>query len=420
MNSKKKKNRVINNIYFRIAAVVIIIISAFLAYSISLNSSVKAWNEKIYSGVNVKGLDLTGKTRDEALNLLNEDLASKIGEKKLNVTVGSEKLIYKYADLSANYNIEKAVDEAMAFGKDLNLFKKNSLIKNKDNNNYDIDLDFSYEEGKIKEIEKDIQKKMNISPTDAKIVINNGGISITPDVIGYKLNTDNFDETIKAAINGDLDEDTKVSFELQESRSTVTTEELKKIKAEPMSSFTTEFTSSDENRSYNIELVTELINGTVLMPGEEFSYSEVSQKGRGKYAMGIAYENDKAVPSEGGGICQGTTTLYRAVMRANIRSTERYNHSLPVGYSRLGLDATVAWGYLDYKFKNTYDFPIYIEGITENKRLTFNIYGDPAALGNKTYDMVSEISGKEAVSYQVTYENGQEVKRERIGKDTYK
>ncbi|MGL4109144.1 VanW family protein [Clostridium sp. LP20] len=420
MKSVKKKKGIIYSIYFKIAALAIVAISAFLAYSISINGSVKKWEDKVYPGVNIKGIDLSGKTREEVVSILNQELVAKIGEKKLNVTVGNNKLVYKYEDLSGNYNIEKAVDEAIGFGKKLNLFKKDSLIRNKDNSSHEINLDFNYEEGKIKAVEEDIKKNVNITPTKAKMVIKNGSIEITPDKIGYKVNTENLDETIKGAINGDLDEDTNVSFELEEEKSNVTKEELQKIKAEPMSSFTTSFIGSDANRSYNIELVTELVNGTILMPGEEFSYSTISQKGRGKYAMGIAYENDKPVPSEGGGICQGSTTLYRAVMRANIRSTERYNHSLPVGYSRLGLDATVAWGYLDYKFKNPYDFPIYIEGITSNQTVTFKIYGDPAVLGNKTYDMVSEISGKEAISYQVTYENGQEVKRERVAKDIYK
>ena len=129
---------------------------------------------------------------------------------------------------------------------------------------------------------------------------------------------------------------------------------------------------------------------------------------------------------EAGGICQVSSALYRAVMRANIRSVERHNHMMPVGYAELGLDATVAWGYLDYKFKNTYDFPIYIEGIAGNGTVTFNIYGDPAALGGNTYELVSENLGTDAQgnskakSYQVTYKNGVEINREYIATDTYK
>jgi len=167
------------------------------------------------------------------------------------------------------------------------------------------------------------------------------------------------------------------------------------------------------------------VNGTLLMPGEAFSYDTASQKGRGKYTFAGGYVNNKVEQVEAGGICQVCTALYRTVMKANIRSVERHNHGLAVGYSEPGLDATVAWGYLDYKFKNTYDFPIYIEGIGSNGTVTFNIYGDPNALAGNTYELLSENLGTDAEgttkakSYQVTYKNGVEIKRELISTDSY-
>ena len=134
-------------------------------------------------------------------------------------------------------------------------------------------------------------------------------------------------------------------------------------------------------------------------------------------------------------------------MRANIRSTERMNHSLTVSYSEPGLDATVANPYIDYKFVNTYDFPIYIQGSVSGGIVNFTLYGDTEAMGNKTYELVNEIHekynpeikyeddptmeegtekvvsygmpGYKASSYQVTYENGVEVDREFIATDVY-
>ena len=93
-----------------------------------------------------------------------------------------------------------------------------------------------------------------------------------------------------------------------------------------------------------------------------------------------------------------------------------------VTYTKPGLDATVGdWGTLDYKFKNIYDFPIYIEGIAKNGTVNFNIYGDPSALNGFTYDMESEVYGHTAQSYLVTFDNkGNEVNREFIAEDTYK
>ena len=421
MRGKRKKKKAQRKLYLIGGSVIAVSLVSFLGYSVALNNSVRKWDNKIYSGVAINNIDLTGKTIEEAKDVLNDEFVSKIGDKKINIKVGDKKLQYRYSDIDAGYNIEKAVEEAISFGKDKSLYNKNSLIKNKKEKKYNIDLEFTFNKDKIVSLEKDIKSKVNVKPTNAKILINQGNISLTPEVMGYKLNDDILNSKIIEKLDGGLDKDTNISFDLENDNPKITHADLSKIKPQALSTFTTSYSTSDMNRSFNVEYVTKLIDGLVLMPGEEFSYSDISQKGKGQYKMATAYINDKPVPSEGGGICQVSTTLYRAMMRANVKSTERHNHSLPVGYAPLGLDATVAWGYLDYKFKNPYDFPIYIEGINNNKTVTFNIYGDPIALNNKTYDIVSEVIGeKQANSYHITYENGKEVNREFIAKDTYK
>ncbi|MDZ5000704.1 vancomycin resistance protein, partial [Clostridium perfringens] len=153
------------------------------------------------------------------------------------------------------------------------------------------------------------------------------------------------------------------------------------------------------------------------------------------------------VPDYGGGICQVSTALCRAAMRANLRSTERANHSLTVSYSEPGLDATVAYGFVDYKFKNSYDFPIYIQGYVGGGSVSFNIYGNVEAMEGKTYELVNEVHekynpevkyendstmdegtekvvvngmpGYKASSYQITYKNGAEISRDFIATDIY-
>ena len=421
MRGKRKKKKAQRKLYLIGGSVIAVSLVSFLGYSVALNNSVRKWDNKIYSGVAINNIDLTGKTIEEAKDVLNDEFVSKIGDKKINIKVGDKKLQYRYSDIDAGYNIEKAVEEAISFGKDKSLYNKNSLIKNKKEKKYNRDLEFTFNKDKIVSLEKDIKSKVNVKPTNAKILINQGNISLTPEVMGYKLNDDILNSKIIEKLDGGLDKDTNISFDLENDNPKITHADLSKIKPQALSTFTTSYSTSDMNRSFNVEYVTKLIDGLVLMPGEEFSYSDISQKGKGQYKMATAYINDKPVPSEGGGICQVSTTLYRAMMRANVKSTERHNHSLPVGYAPLGLDATVAWGYLDYKFKNPYDFPIYIEGINNNKTVTFNIYGDPIALNNKTYDIVSEVIGeKQANSYHITYENGKEVNREFIAKDTYK
>ena len=285
-----------------------------------------------------------------------------------------------------------------------------------------IELIFGYDENKINELEENIEAQVNVQSKDASITIVGGKISITPDVVGYELNKEEFVTTMKASINDNLDEDTNLSFTLKEVKAAKSKEALSSITGK-MSTFSTSYAVND--RGTNLEIATSLVNGTLLMPGEEFSYDKASQKGRGRYTTAGGYVNNKVEQVEAGGICQVCTALYRTVMKANIRSVERHNHGLAVGYAEPGLDATVAWGYLDYRFKNTYDFPIYIEGIGGGGTVTFNIYGNPKALSGNTYELKSESLGTDtagntkAKSYQVTYKNGVEINKELISTDSY-
>ena len=206
----------------------------------------------------------------------------------------------------------------------------------------------------------------------------------------------------------------------------ITEAQLSKITGQ-MSYYETSFNKGyDTGRDYNWSVAAAQVNGTLLMPGDVFSYAEKTRAVESKYkdAMVIG-ANNQYVPGNAGGICQVSTTLYNAAMRANIRSVERHNHSIASGYVPVGLDATVSWGYLDYKFANTYDFPIYIYAAIAGNTVQVAIYGDPSAMGNRTYSMTSEVEVKEAEnkqiakSYLITYENGQEINREYIDTSTY-
>ena len=155
------------------------------------------------------------------------------------------------------------------------------------------------------------------------------------------------------------------------------------------------------------------------MPGESFSFNNTvgessTEKG---YKMAPVIVGTKVELAFWGGICQVSTTLYNAILRANIPSTERYKHSLPSHYIGLGMDATVAYGLLDYKFKNTNSYPIYIESITQNKNVTFNIYSN-SSLNNKKYDIVNEVAGKNVSVFKVTYENSKLLSKDLLYTDT--
>ena len=189
-----------------------------------------------------------------------------------------------------------------------------------------------------------------------------------------------------------------------------TAEELSKVK-DVLGTFTTSYSTSGAARCQNIATGTAHINGTVLYPGDTFSaYEAVSPFSEANgYAMAGSYLNGKVVDSLGGGICQVSTTLYNAVLRAELEVTERSNHSMIVTYVEPADDAAIAGTYKDLKFKNTLDAPVYIEGVTSGKQVTFTIYGQETRPSNRTLKFESVTLSTTEPGVQIIADAGQPI-----------
>lgn len=429
-----------------VCSIIVLIVGIAFAYVISVKNEVDSWADKIYPGVQAYGIDLGGKTKDEAVDILNEQLISLIGNKVITVTVGDNKFELKYSDINPTVSADETIEEALEYGKDKKLFAKKKIIK--DSVDFKVNTVLSYDEEKIKEFATSINEQVKVDAIDAKISISGSNISVTPESIGKHINIDDLCNKIKECVDPDPEKIEAVSIDLEEYSPKITAAELNKIDG-IMSSYSTTFSTADAGRVENLRVATGYVNGTILMPGDEFSYNNTigeTTPERG-YKEANTYVGSKIVPGYGGGVCQVSSTLYTAVMQANIRSTERRNHSMTVGYASPGLDATVAAGYIDYKFVNTYDFPVYIQGYLSGNRVVFNIYGNKEAMGGKTYEMVNEIvetynykteevqdptleegkrvvtssgaNGCKAKGYLITYENGVQVNKELISTDVY-
>ena len=326
------------------------------------------------------------------------------------------------------------------------MFKKNSYIK--DGVDTEVNTELTYDEAKLKEFEDKINTEVEIPAVDASITISYGEKYITPEVIGKKINAEELHTKLVDCIDPDPNKVETVSLELQDYSPRITAEELNKIDG-IIGSFSGSYTNDGTGRVTNMQLATGYINGTLLMPGDEFSYNKtiLDTTPENGYKEANTYVGSEVVPNYGGGVCQISTFLYRAVITSNIRSTIRYNHSMMVGYSEPSLDATVFEGDIDYRFINTYNSPIYIEGYMGGSTITFNVYGNTSEKGNKTYELVNNViekydytteyvddptleegktrtklngaPGYKSEGYLITYENGVEVNRELISTDVY-
>jgi vancomycin resistance protein YoaR len=410
-------------------------------------NTAKDFSSVIYPEVAIQDIDLSGKTKAEAKALIQGKYGDIVLQKKITIKGGDKLYTIDYSKLSANYNIEEAVNEAFTYGKERSFIEKFKLVKTPVPKN--IELKFNYDPKAIKELIAGMQKDIDKAPVNGSIAMaSSGKFSVTPEKNGAKLNTEKLEQDIINKINGDISGDTDLEAPIDVVQASVTAEQLSKVNTK-LSSFTTNFSTSSANRIENIKLATKSINGLLLMPGDTFSFNDVVGQrtaARGYKEAGVII-NNKLDSGIGGGICQVSSTLYNAVIRANINSTERRHHSLPSSYVGLGMDATVSYGSIDYKFKNTLQTPIYIEGFLNGKTVSFNVYSD-SSLAGRTYDLASETYGtinpdtkyiddpnmyegqteivqKASIGYKVKvykkiFENGKYVGQETVTDETYK
>lgn len=215
-----------------------------------------------------------------------------------------------------------------------------------------------------------------------------------------------------------------------------------------LSSYSTSFASSSSNRATNVSLATNKINGKVLMPGEVFSFNGTVGKRTPQAGFKVAgvYMNGQVATDYGGGICQVSSTLYNAVLRANLEIVDRSNHMFEVGYVPIGTDATVSWGAPDFKFKNSRSYPIKIVTSSSNRKCVVKFYGlkeseeyDIEIVSYRTgsvpyrttYTTDSSLAagqqkviqrgsnGAKSVAYRIRKKNGQVISKELLSKDTY-
>ena len=159
--------------------------------------------------------------------------------------------------------------------------------------------------------------------------------------------------------------------------------------------------SGSANRVQNITLAAQYFNGTVLMPGEEFSYNGIvgSRTAARGFLPAPAYVSGETVQETGGGVCQGSSTIYLASLRANLEIVERYPHGYITRYVPDGMDATVYYGVKDFRFKNNTPFPVKVVGSVSGRTLTVNIMGTKS--DNITVEMTNQVVG--TTGYNTVY-----------------
>lgn len=405
--------------------------------------------ETFYDGLKIDGISLDNINREEAfikLKALNQPELDKI---KIILTHEDEKWEYSYKDINGQINIEEIVDKAYAVGREGSVIERLKEIYEVSKQPKDYETTLSYDVSLIDNNIKNIAKEIYVEAIDADLEFHpdkKDKFTFTSEQVGKEMLVEKTIEDIKSRVHS---EDFSIyEIPMEPLNPKYTLDEVKTWTSR-IAYYSTKL-DNVENRNHNIRLSSQAFYNARLNPGEEYSLNETTGPrgaAQGYRDASVIKEGKKFENEPGGGNCQTSTTLYGAVMRADLQITNRLPHSIISTYTDLGTDAMVDYPWADLKFKNNKDTPIFITRYMSGGRLHVEVYGKPST----DYDEIKIVSEKisesempeykivedpdllkgteivdwrsrqevKATSYKVYYKGGKEIKRVKEANSTY-
>ena len=378
---------------FYLPAVAAAAIAVFASVAVVSAKSDSGADNTIADRVYIGEIHVGGMTQEEATEAVSEYVDS-LEDKEITLKAGDRSITATAEELGLEWSDTDVAQIALDYGKTGNLiarYKANKDLEHEDKV-FPVILKTNEEKATafLEEETDDLEQKAQ----DYGLKRENGAFTVVAGKSGTAVDVENSIKAINEAFSDGWKDNMVVELATKEEKPKGSQEELAKVK-DVLGTFHTSFSSSTAGRVTNIENACGKINGTVLYPGEEFSvYEAISpMDAENGYALAGSYENGTTVQSYGGGVCQVSTTLYNAVIRAELEITERYAHSMIVSYVDPSSDAAIAGTYKDLKFKNNTDAPIYIEGYTSGRTLYFTIYGQETRDPGREVSFESETTG---------------------------
>ena len=390
-----------------------------------LGVSINYFNKKyIYTNVIAKnifveGIDVSNLTKEEAINYVNENVI--LGELQLNYN--GETNVISPDEIDLKYNTSEVVDEAYHYTKTDSYFENVKRFFNLNKNSKNLEIKSLYNENKLSEKIQNISDSINVDMKNAKVYISDSGnISTSSATIGKELDIASTKESIYDAIKNKDYKSIDLKVNIKEPK--ISTEAVKSVNT-LLAEFSTKFSTKDSNRVTNVVLSAKATSDVLLMPGEEFSYNNLT----GKRTTSNGYKdapviiNGKLEQDVGGGVCQVSSTLFNSVLYSGLDVTSRRNHSLKSSYVSIGRDAMVSDGGSDFRFKNPYSHPVYIKNTVSNGVITSKIYGNTSDKKNisiKVEPYTTE--GLDAAKTYIEYKdsNGKVIRTQYISNSVYK
>lgn len=435
--------------FWMAAACLVAVAGIFLA--VNGDAFAREESDYIHQGIYIGNIDVSGMSAQEAQVAVQAHV-EELRQVPITLNaVQNNQVTLTAGELGISWSNTDVVEDAVGIGKKGNILKRYQELMDLAHENKKYDLQLSIDKATIQSVLTEKCSPYDVEAEDAHLIRENGSFKIEGGQTGEKVDTEQSAAYLEDFLSNQWNKEAaEVDLVVVVDEPKGNSEDLSKVK-DVLGTYTTSYTSSGSDRSANVANGCNLINGTTLYPGEEFSaYNMVSPftEENGYYLAG-SYLNGMVVESLGGGICQVSTTLYNAVILSELEVTERHNHSMEVSYVPASADAAIAESAgKDFRFMNNLDYPIYIEGYTQDKHITFTIYGVETRDSSRTVTYESEILsetrpdsdriiadggqpvgyvkvqsahiGRTAKLWKIVKENGEEVSRTEVNSSSYK
>lgn len=350
---------------------------------------------RIYEGVFLDDVDVGGMTKTEAYDAYGAYIAD-LRQTKLTFYNEIGSYTVRLSDIGITVSVEDAVEQAYGYGRKGNILTRYKEIEGLKEKNAVLVPEKTVDEEVLSDKLTNEAVDMVNPAKNASMARVDGELIRYEGQTGHRLDVE---ETVKL-----LEEVLEKKWEAQDIEIAAVTEEEEPqytvddfyMVDDMLGMYSTEYDAQKENRSQNLATGAAKINGTILLPGEQFSMcdtvapftEENGYADAGQYVKGET--GTELVNGIGGGICQVSTTLYNAVLEAELCVDERYPHALSVDYAELSRDAAIAENYMDFKFTNTTGYPVYIEGYAGGGTISFAVYGHETRDSERVIKFVSK------------------------------
>lgn len=360
--------------------------------------------ETFYPGVSIDGVDLGGMDMQSAQALIADRQMKTSEAFSLVVESGEKRWRITSQEVPMTFDAQTKLEQAYAVGRTGTLMERYAQIQQAAQQGVRFETGFSYDRSAIDRLVEIIGNSLDIEPKDASLDafdVNNRTFTFTEAQAGYRIDRERLAEDILAALDAHA-YDRVITPQGEQVAPSVMKADLQGLFGR-ISTFTTE-TTNDRDRNTNIALSASALNGRVVMPGDTMSFNSSTGQRTGEkgYREAGAIAGGMLVDDTGGGVCQTSSTLFNAVVRADLEIVERSAHSWPSSYVEKGEDATVNWPSLDFVFRNNGQFPVFVVAWYEDRQVTVEIYGQLLENG-VTVDLESKVTRELKPDHDIKY-----------------